>query len=278
MNKILTSLGAIAVIGASMGTASAGSIYLTGHDTLLHDGQNGYDNTIIDWLRGAGTGSEIAAANYSISVVGSNVGNWGWTDVPGFNDRGAKPGYQSTTYYDTADLTAGSVNWGDVLAADLLVILSHTSCGGCDLSNAGVAEINANSAAITAAFNSGMDIWGNSSGTNGDYYNFLPPSATSSGASISGSTGFTATAAGIGIGIANNMINGFPTHNRFFNFDPDFTVFETRGSEVISIGIRDAIISGGGIGTGSGTTPTPSAVLLLGLGLVGLYGRTRARR
>lgn len=30
-------------------TARAGNIYLTGHDVLLHSGQNGYDSVIHDY-------------------------------------------------------------------------------------------------------------------------------------------------------------------------------------------------------------------------------------
>ena len=62
------------VLGTIAGSASAGSVYLTGHDVLLHGGQNSYDNVILNWLRGAGTGSEIAAANYDIAFVRGNAG------------------------------------------------------------------------------------------------------------------------------------------------------------------------------------------------------------
>lgn len=254
------------------GQAGAGSIYLTGHDVLLHDGQAGYDTTILNWLRGAGTSAEIAAANYSISVIGSGVGSWGWSDVAGFDDRGAKPGYESTTYYDTDTMTDAS--WTSALSADLLVILSHTSCGGCDLSTAGSTAINARSAQITTAFNSGMDIFGLAGGTLATYYDFLPPGAVASGLPISGSSGFTATAAGTAIGITPTQINGYQTHNRFVSYDSDFVVFETRGVEDISIGIRDATIGDGGIGTGGdggGTSvPEPGTLALLGLALGGL--------
>ncbi len=70
-----------------------------------------------------------------------------------------------------------------------------------------------------------------------------------SGPAISGSTGFTATTEGAAIGITSSMINGYATHNQFTGYDSDFTVFETRGSEVISLGVRNATISDGGITT-----------------------------
>src|SRR5688500_20291430 len=62
----------VATLGlAAGGAAHAGSVYLTGHDVDLHDGQNGYDVVILDWLRGAGTTSEIAAASYSVGLIRS---------------------------------------------------------------------------------------------------------------------------------------------------------------------------------------------------------------
>jgi len=258
---------------------NAGSIYLTGHDVLLHDGQAGYDNTIVDWLRGEGTGSEIAAADYSISVIGSGVGAWGWTDVPTWGDRGVKPGFQSTTYYDT-DLMSNA-SWTDALSKDLLVILSYSGCGGCDTSATGSAAINARASEIETAFNDGMDIWGLSGDGLGSFYGFLPTGVVASGAPIGGSSGFTATVEGIDIGITNGMINGYATHNRFYGMDSAFTTFENRSSETVSIGIRDVTIvacdpSDPGSSCFSGGSPVPvpepPTVFLLVAGLVGLAG------
>lgn len=289
----LAALGVAVLFAASAAPAQAGDIYLTGHDVLLHGGQRGYDSVIMEWLRGSD-----AAASYDIAVVGSQSGSASFTGGPS-RPAGAIPAtgtamalsgsvasYGSVTYYNTS-----TADWTSVLSKDLLIILSHTSCGGCDLNTAGSGVINANSAAIAAAFNSGMDIWGISSGSLSTYYDFLPPGAAAAGASIGGSTGFTATAAGTGIGIVDptpgvatgtSMINGFPTHNRFTTFDSDFTVFETRPvaggpAEIISIGIRNATIGGGGIST-SATVPVPAPFLLGGLGLLGLGIGRRIRR
>lgn len=264
------------------GAAQAGSIFLTGHDVLLHSGQNGYDNVILDWLRGAGTGSEIAAASYDIGFVRGFQGSVGSVGV------NTLEGFGTITTRDIAD-------WGALDAAaradfvsflggvDVLVIPSHTTCGGCDLSSTDADILEGLSAEIADFFNAGGDVYANSGATDTTFYNFLPPGAVASGVSIGGSTGFTCTAAGVAIGIncsptSPSNINGFPTHNRFAGFDSDFTVFEVRGDEVISIGIRDAVIGGGGIGTpGGGTVPAPATALLAGIGLVGL-GFTRRKK
>jgi len=179
--------------------------------------------------------------------------------------------FGTTTTRDLTSFTSAADFSSFLSGVDVLVIPSHTSCGGCDLSTADANILEGFSSQITSFFNAGGDIYANSGARDTTFYNFLPPSAVASGTSIGGSTGFTATAAGLGIGIANNNINGFPTHNKFSSFDPAFTVFETRGTETISIGIRDASIGGGGIITGGGSTvPEPGTIALLGLGALGL--------
>ena len=78
------------------------------------------------------------------------------------------------------------------------------------------------------------------------------------------------------------MINGFPTHNRFVDFDEDFTIYEVRGDEVISIGLLDGTIGDDDISTGPGPGPSPTPMpapgtfTLLGLALLGL-GLSRRR-
>lgn len=279
----LATLGVAVLLVASAAPAQAGDIYLTGHDVLLHGGQAGYDGVIMEWLRGSD-----AAAGYDVAVVGSQVGSASFTGGPGrpvgvipstgtaLALSGTLSTYGSATYYNTA-----TADWTSVLSKDLLIILSYTGCGGCDLSAAGSAAVNSHASDIATAFNAGMDIWGISGDGLSTYYDFLPSGAAASGTSIGGSTGFVATTPGTGIGIVSSMINGYPTHNRFTTFDSDFTVFETRplstATEVISIGIRDATIGGGGIST-SATVPVPAPFLLGGLGLLGLGIGRRIRR
>ena len=229
-------LGAMAISSVSQ----AGGLYLTGHDVLLHDGQHEYDNTILNYLKGA-----RSAAGYNIGLVRGNNGSVGSVGV------NTLEGFGSITVLDLDTVPPTAAEFSDFLKViDVLVIPSHTSCGGCDLSTADAGILAGFSAEIAAFFNGGGDIFANSGAMDSTFYDFLPPNALASGASISGSSGFTATMAGVDIGITDSQINGFPTHNRFVDFDSDFTVFETRDDDVISIGIRDAFIDGDGFNVG----------------------------
>ena len=263
-----SAVAGVLLSGMIAAPAMAGNIYLTGHDVDFHSGQNGYDTVILDYLRGAGTGSEIAAGSYRIGILRSSEIGGSVTNPVGFG---------TITTMDPTTNLPDSAAWNTFLGGiDVLLIASHQNCGGCDLSTADSNHINLFATEIANFFNAGGDIYANTGADLATYYNFLPPSAVATGASISGSSGFSATAEGTAIGITNAMINGFPTHNRFNSFSSAFTVFETRNisgvTETISIGLQGGTI-GGGVITVPGGVPEPSTILLLASGLGLLAGR-----
>ncbi len=244
------------------GGGGGGNIFLTGHDVDLHLGQNDFDTIILDFLRGVGTTNVIPEDQYSLAVLGNGVGFWGFTGGTFGAPLLTKPGYQSTTFFDLDTLAATPALWDQVFANDGIIILSHVSCGGCDVTDAGVTAVNSQAARFATAISSGTDVWANAGADNANYYNFLPAGVVATGVPLFGINGFVATPAGIAIGItdlslATSMINGNLTHNSFAMADPAFTVFETRTlggvTENISIGVQNAQLDAGGFVTGAGT-------------------------
>lgn len=235
---------------AATQSARAGNIFLTGHDMLLHQGQQGYDIVVLDYLR---NGSE-PAATYSIAVIGSGAGGWAFSSF-----SQTPTGYPAATYYDTALLDGDPALQTAAVGHDLLIILSHTSCGGCDLTTIGSNVINGQMAGIIAsAFNTGMDLWANSGALLPTYYDFLPPAFVATGTSISG-TQFCPNTAGAALGITTTHTQGFPTHNSFPSFQAPLVALETDcpmdvGTNVISLGALgvtipccDADVNGDGV-------------------------------
>lgn len=249
---------------------AGGSIFLTGHDIDFHNNADGYSTVILDWLRGTGTGSEIAAASYRVGAL-RTTGVGSFNSPPGFTVDVRDP----ASFANAAAFAAWLAN------LDVLEIASHVNCGGCALTTAGSNLINGFAPEITAFFNAGGDIWANTGANLATFYNFLPPDVVATGAAISGSTGFQATAAGAAIGITDVMVNGDQTHNRFTSYAAAFTVLEVRpnaglpgGNEIISIGIRDAVIRDGGISDGGGgDVPEPATLTLAAAGLALLVAK-----
>lgn len=282
MTQILglpASLLAVACFSGALATsAQAGDIFLTGHDVDFHSGQRGFDLKVLNYLSGG------PSASYNLAVIGTaGSGSADWSATAGGGSyRGtfsgqvvASPtGYGTTTFYDAQAFAAlaPAARASILSGVGALVVLSQRECGGCSLTTTGSAALNSVAGDIATAFNAGLDIWGNTGANNPAYYGFLPASAVATGAPISGTSGFMPTAAGASIGLTSSMVNGDQTHNRFTSFAPAFTVFETRGTEIISIGLKDGTITEGPGGPGI-TTRVPDTgwtVALLGMALPGM--------
>ena len=284
--KTLTKVLAGAALSLTASVANAGNIFMTGHDVLLHSGQNGYDNVILDYLRNG----DVPAADYDIGLFRntqrSGLGTLGVNTLEGFGTRTDF----TVVNADTAAVVdaAYRANFVAFLAGiDVLVIPSHQSCGGCNLLDGHADILEALSGEITDFFNAGGDLYVNSGANDSTFYDFLPASVATTGPPISGSSGFTCTADGVAIGIDcgafGSNINGFATHNRFTGFDSDFTIFETRGTdEFISIGLLDGVIGTDDITTDDstdGTTdiPAPGTLFLFSSVLLGLGALRRKK-
>ena len=131
-----------------------------------------------------------------------------------------------------------------------IITASDETCGGCDNTTAGEANINARANDFKDFFNAGGGILALTGADNrATYYNFVPlPNLTATAVSEP----FTVTATGAALGITNTMANCCPTHSSFLIPGSPFVVLETD-----SAGQAETIAAfGASIGSGGFTAVT----------------------
>jgi hypothetical protein len=245
--------------------ATAGTIVLTGHDDDFHSTVAGSTqataqaNAMFLLVRGSST----------LPVLTFDAG----TELTGLLTALGIP-FTNVNPDSAANITDSLFNAATFSA---FAVASDASCGGCDNSPAGEANIAAHSTAIGAFLNAGGGIIGLAGANSPGYYDFVPQTATSVGGAPS--DGYTATGVG---GIP--AVNGDPTHNLFSNPGTSGESAFYQIAEVNSIGngtilppaattlvclnctVTGGVITGGG-GGGTGT-PEPAPVIFMATGLV----------
>ncbi|HZY63318.1 MAG TPA: PEP-CTERM sorting domain-containing protein [Edaphobacter sp.] len=269
MNKLF--LAAFLVLALSIATmpAHAGNIALTGHDDDYHCS---YDPSacgqLADLVNYARNGSSLPVLTFDASSE--------------LTDSLTGLGIAYTNVNPNSGVTAAMF---DHSLYSAFVVASDYTCGGCDNSPAGEANIAAQSAAIEAFLNAGGGIVGLAGGNSAGYYDFVPQTATSVGGAPS--DGYTQTAAGAGAGI--HAVNGDATHNLFFNpgthgesgYYQIAEINNLYGNDTIPAPAAVTLICtncsvSGGVITG-GSVPEPSSFFLLGSGLLGGLGMLKRR-
>ena len=127
-----------------------------------------------------------------------------------------------------------------------IITASDESCGGCDNTSAGEANINARKNDFTAFFNGGGGILALTAGSanQATYYDFVPLSGLGA---VAVSSPFTVTPTGMALGITDAMVNCCATHNSF-NIPPSpLVVLESDSTgKAETIAAFGASIGGGG--------------------------------
>lgn len=257
--------------------ALAGNIFLTGHDDDFHfsagDPAAAQLLAAITFARGGSAlpvltfdaGSELTSDLTSLGIAFTNVNP------------------------NTAAAVTDSLFDNSTFSA--FVVASDTTCGGCDNSAGGEANIASHTTAIANFLNAGGGVVGLAGANSVGYYDFVPQTATSVGGAPS--TGYSQTSVGASLSIPD--VNGDFTHNLFSNPGVNgessfYQIVElnlTTGNGVIlppaAVSLACvACTTSGGVITGGGSTPEPATWATMGsailaAGIVSVR-RRRARK
>lgn len=214
--------------------AVGGNFFASNHAILdgTDPGQQGYDEAILDFLRGKGTTTEIPKSQYSIAVLGNGDVAWGFS-----NGTQTATGYERTDFYNINYIDPSIFN--ELIAHDLIIILSSESAVTDGLSTAEMtlwATVEDNIA--NAVNDRGLDLWVGASGGDTTYHDFLPTGAltTMLQAAPDPLDGFEVTVEGQLLGITDTMVDAAGATYYYSGFDSDLASVEQRYiGEAISV-------------------------------------------
>jgi hypothetical protein len=272
-------IGLVLLVSLSVaGTASAGAVFLTGHDPDFHAwvggnlaGARNINNAAIDFILDPVFNPYTSTATTDFLFVESFISPPSG-HVNGVNGIVAS-GYALNTDFEHHDASTLNAEL-DLLGTKYAGIVVASDFGGV-LTQAELDILNARSADIIAFLNSGGGLYAmaesNSQGAltpNGGQFDFLPFIVTSLQLNQS-ETGYTVTPFGASLGLSDSDINGNASHN----------VFEGTplGLSIVDVDAAGRIMSLAGRPENIPTVPEPSSLALLVGALAGLCGMRRKR-
>lgn len=271
------SIAIILTIALSVaGAASAGSIFLTGHDPDFHafiggnaTGAININNAAIDFILDPGFNSFAATATLDFLFVESFISPPGG-HVNGVNGILAS-GYTAGVDFEHHDASTLNAEL-DLLGTKYAGIVVASDFGGV-LTSAELDILNARRPDIVAFLNAGGGLYAmaesNSQGQltpNGGQFGFLPFIVTSLQLN-QGESGYTVTPFGASLGLTNSDINNNASHNIFNGTPLGLSVVDNDAQgNIISLAGRPEFIP----------APEPGTLILFVAALAGLYG-TRKR-
>ncbi|MEW4562723.1 reprolysin-like metallopeptidase [Bremerella sp. JC770] len=210
----------------SFAGAIGGNFFASNHAILdgTNPGQLGYDEVILDFLRGAGTATEIAKSEYSIAVVGNGDVAWSFS-----NGTQEATGYERTDFYNINFVDPSVFN--ELIAHDVIIVLSGEDAVTDGLSASEMALWATVADNIANAVNDrGLDLWVGASGGDTAYHDFLPAGVltTTAEAGLDPLDGFEVTVEGQLLGITDAMVDAADATYYYSTFDSDLSSLEQR--------------------------------------------------